>query len=119
MPVDYLEDGTTTPGLLDLKELANGIKRVATGRARAFVGIDGREASGKSTLAEQLVAEMGEAHLVHVDDFYLPSARRHERLGEVGPMFDLARLAEQVAVPGSAGEALRYQRYDWIKDDLA
>jgi len=95
------------------------VKRVAEGRPRVFVGIDGPGASGKSTLAAQLVAAMGDAYLVHSDNFYLPSSRRHEHLGEVGPLFDLPRLAEQVVMPGSAGEALRYQRYDWTQDNLA
>ncbi len=104
--------------IVDIVELATRVKRVAINHPRAFVGIDGPGASGKSTLAEQLVAAMGDAYLVHVDDFYLPSPRRHERLGEVGRSFDLPRLAEQVVVPGSAGEALHYQRYDWVRDEL-
>lgn len=106
-------------GIVSIVELATRVKQVATGHPRAFVGIDGPGASGKSTLAEQLVTAIGDAYLVHGDDFYLPSSRRHERLGDVGPLFDLPRLAEQVIVPGSAGEALRYQRYDWVKDALA
>ena len=105
--------------LLDIVELAMRVKRAAIGHPRAFVGIDGPGASGKSALAEQLVAAMCDAYLVHIDDFYLPSSRRHERLGEVGPSFDLPRLAEQVILPGSAGEALHYQRYDWVQDELA
>jgi uridine kinase len=116
-PHNVEEDMSTDA--VDFVELATRVKRVAIGHPRAFVGIDGPGASGKSTLAEQLGAAMGDAHLVHVDDFYLPSSRRHERLGEVGPLFDLPRLAEQVVVPGSAGEALRYQRYDWLQDGLA
>jgi len=109
------EDDQMSSDIADIVELATRVKRVAMGHPRAFVGIDGPGASGKSTLAEQLVPAMGDAYLVHVDDFYLPSSRRHERLGEVGPSFDLPRLAEQVIVPGSAGEALRYQRYDWVR----
>ncbi len=107
-----------SPDIVDIVELATRVKRVAIDHPRAFVGIDGPGASGKSTLAGQLVAAMGDAYLVHVDDFYLPSSRRHGRLGEVAPSFDLSRLAEQVVLPGSAGEALRYQRYDWMQDEL-
>ena len=103
---------------LDVVELASRVKQAALTRPRAFVGIDGLGGSGKSTLAAQLVAAMGDAFLVHGDDFYLPTSRRRERLGEVGSAFDLPRLAEQVIVPGSAGEALRYQRYDWVQDQL-
>lgn len=103
---------------IDLVELATRIKRAAIGFPRIFVAIDGPGGSGKSTLGEQLVSAMGDAHLVHVDDFYLPMLRRHERLGEVGPLCDLPRLARQVVEPGSAGDALRYQRYDWVQDEL-
>ncbi len=105
--------------IIDMVELAIQIKSRAIGYPRALVGIDGPGASGKTTLAQQLVAAMSDAYLVHVDDFYLPSSRRNERSGEVGQAFDLPRLAEQVVVPGSAGKALRYQRYDWAKDQLA
>ncbi len=105
--------------IVDILKLAIRVKQEAIGHPRAFVGIDGPGASGKSTLAEQLVAAMEDAYLVHVDDFYLPSSHRHERQGKVGPLFDLPRLAEQVVVPGSTGEPLRYQRYDWGEDELA
>lgn len=114
-----VENDTMSTDIVNIVELATRVKRLAIGHPRAFVAIDGPGASGKSTLAEQLAAAMGDAYLVHVDDFYLPSSRRHERLGEVGPSFDLPRLAEQVIVPGSAGEALHYQRYDWVQDGLA
>ena len=87
-------------GLVDMVELATRVKQVAIGHPRAFVGIDGPGGSGKSTFAERLVAAMGDAYLVRVDDFYLPSSRRHERFGKVGQSFDLPRLAEQVIVPG-------------------
>ena len=104
--------------LVDFVELATRVKRVATGHPRIFVGIDGPGASGKSTFAKQLARSLGGTYLVHVDDFYLPSTRRHERVGEVGLRFDMPRLAEQVVIPGSAGEALHYQRYDWVQDEL-
>lgn len=104
--------------IVDIVELSSRVNQVAIGHFRVFVGIDGLGASGKSTLAKQLAAAMGDAYLVHVDDFYLPSSHRHERLGEVGSLFDLPRLSEQVIVPGASGEALRYQRYDWGQDGL-
>jgi uridine kinase len=105
--------------IADFGELATRVKRLASGHPRAFVGIDGPGVSGKSTFAEQLVTAMGDARLVLVDDFCLPSSRRHEGLGEIGLSFDLQRLAAQVVVPRSAGEALPYQRYYWAQDELA
>ncbi|WP_163554632.1 uridine kinase family protein, partial [Candidatus Frankia alpina] len=109
----------TAADTVDIAVLAERIIRAAAARPRVLVGIDGPGAAGKSTLAGQLAAAIPSAHVVHVDDFYLPSSRRTERRGAIGPLVDLPRLADQVAIPGGAGAALRYQRYDWIKDDLA
>ena len=105
--------------LLDVGELATTVRSSAQACPRMLVGIDGPGGSGKSTLAAQLVEALDDIFLVHSDDFYLPSARRDERLGEVGPFFDLPRLLRQVIEPGATGSALRYQRYDWTKDKLA
>jgi uridine kinase len=103
--------------LLKIDELAAAV----TGHAgdRILVGIDGPGASGKSTLAELLSGLLGCAAVVHVDDFYLPSAVRDSRSGAAGALFDLPRLAEQVVLPAAAGQAVRYQRYDWDSDSLA
>jgi uridine kinase len=106
-------------GKQTMVELAAEILASAEACPRALVGIDGPGGSGKSTLAAQLVDALGKAFLVHSDDFYLPSARQDERLGEVGPLFDLPRLLEQVVAPAATGSAVRYQRYDWAKDELA
>lgn len=56
--------------------------------------------------------------VVEVDDFYLPSARRVAVPRVPGQNVDLARLAQQVLVPGAAGWGARYQRYDWDRDVL-
>jgi uridine kinase len=104
---------------VDIAALVDRIRRAAGERPRVFVGIDGPGASGKSTFARLLSAEMPDACVVHVDDFYFPSSRRSERLGETGALFDLPRLAAQVTAPGSTGEEVRYQRYDWTRDEPA
>ena len=105
--------------LLDISELAITVRSSAQACPRMLVGIDGPGGSGKSTLAAQLAETLDDIVLVHSDDFYLPSVRRGERLGEVGPFFDLPRLLTQVIEPGAAGSVIRYQRYDWTKDKLA
>jgi uridine kinase len=106
-------------GELNIDELVAEILSSSENCLRVLVGIDGPGGSGKSTLAAQLTDALGNAYLVHSDEFYLPSSRREERLGEVGPLFDLPRLLEQVVAPATTGSPVQYQRYDWAKDELA
>lgn len=103
----------------DLEALAKSIEAGAAGRDRsALVGIDGPGGTGKSTLAALLAAFLPGAEVVHIDDFYLPSADRHARSEAVAANFDLARLDGQVLRPAVAGARVRYQRYDWDADRL-
>lgn len=60
------------------------------------IAIDGRAASGKTTLAQKLSGIL-EAGVVHMDDFFLPPAlRTPERLAEAGGNVHYERFAEQV-----------------------
>ena len=103
----------------DYDQLAETIRAKAKDRGRIFVAVDGPGASGKSTFAQHLAASIPGACVVHVDDFYLPSALRSNRMSCVGPLFDLPRLADEVISPASKGRAVHYQRYDWAQDQLA
>jgi uridine kinase len=72
------------------------------------VAIDGCGGSGKSTLAEQLAQRLGSPHIIHTDDF---------------ASWDLPigwgqRFLDQVLLPLSRGEHLRFQRYDWARRQL-
>lgn len=109
----------TAQATLRFDDLAAAIRRRSAGRSRVLVGVDGPGASGKSTLAELLAAELPEATVVHVDDFYLPSALQGSRDGQVAPHFDWPRLVDQVIKPAASGGQVRYQRYDWDSDSLA
>ena len=61
-----------------------------------IITLDGRAASGKSTLADQLTAIL-QAGLIHMDDFFLPPALRSpERLSEPGGNVDYKRFAAEV-----------------------
>lgn len=71
-----------------------------------WVGLDGRGASGKSTLAAVIAASVPRAVVVHVDDF----SSLHL------PEWDRGRFRAQVAEPLSAGRPARYQRWDWDVD---
>lgn len=88
-----------------------------------LVGIDGRGGSGKSTLARELASRLADATVVEFDDFYRPAAERAGRAArgdsELGGDFDWRRLRGQVLEPFLAGGPGRFQRYDWVSDELA
>ena len=84
----------------------------AQGSQPALLAIDGRCASGKSTLAAKLAAEW-DANLFHMDDFYLqPHQRTAERLAEPGGNVDRERFLTEVLRPLRAGEPVSYRRFD-------
>jgi len=61
-----------------------------------IIAIDGRAASGKSTLAEGLRAVIG-AEVIHMDDFFLPpKLRTEERLAELGGNIHYERFIQEV-----------------------
>jgi uridine kinase len=95
-------------------------------RPTILVAIDGCGGAGKTVLATRLSEALSTTgrriDIVHVDDFYLPSALRstdnaQEKL--IGANFDWQRLREQVLVPLRAERDASYARYDWVTDKLA
>ncbi|MGW6141204.1 uridine kinase family protein [Streptomyces sp. NPDC055144] len=74
-----------------------------------LVAVDGPSGAGKSTFAERLAGALGSARIVHTDDF----ASWDDPLGW------WPRLEEQVLQPLGSGVAGRFQRYDWVRRELA
>lgn len=100
----------------DLKNFANEvackIKELLEEKARVTVAIDGRCASGKTTLARE-ISRMLKAPVVHADHFFLrPKQRTPERLAEAGGNLDRERLLSEVLIPRVQGEAISYTRFD-------
>lgn len=84
---------------------------VPTGRP-LLVAIDGRCASGKSTLAARLQKACGCA-VVHMDDFFLrPEQRTRERYETPGGNVDHERFLSEVLQPLQQGKAARYRPFD-------
>lgn len=78
---------------------------------RAVVAIEGRCASGKSTLAAEIGRRLG-LTVVHMDDFFLrPGQRTGERLAQPGGNIDHERFLAEVLAPLAAGEDLAYRPY--------
>ncbi|MBQ6824434.1 MAG: hypothetical protein IJP27_07260 [Clostridia bacterium] len=83
-----------------------------------IIAIDGRAASGKSTVGQQL-RQILEGSLLHMDDFFLPPALRTvERLKENGGNVHYERFAEEV-LPFLAGDVpFSYRIFDCSKMDF-
>lgn len=76
------------------------------------VAIDGRAASGKSTLAKMLAEVIG-ASVVHMDDFFLPpSLRTKERLEKAGGNVHYERFKEQVLPKLRQKDGFEYGVFD-------
>lgn len=90
-----------------LTELDKRMKKQNT-----IVAIDGRSASGKTTLS-RLLEKIYDCTVFHMDDFFLqPHQRTSQRLAEVGGNFDRERFLEEVLLPLTAGKTVRYKRFD-------
>lgn len=76
-----------------------------------ILAIDGRCGSGKSTLG-QVLKEIFDCPVVHMDDYYLPAEQRAERWMEIpaGNM-DLERLRAEVLEPARRREVVHYCPY--------
>lgn len=74
-----------------------------------LVAVDGPGGAGKSTFAHRLAAALDGAPVVHTDDF-----------AGWDSQFDwYPRLLSQVIERLSRGEPGHYQRYDWVRRELA
>lgn len=102
------EDNVTDSAWL----IADRINELLMTRGRITVGIDGRCAAGKTTLAAELSRITGAA-VVHADHFFLrPEQRTDERYSEAGGNLDRERLLEEVLAPISRGERVAYRPFD-------
>ena len=84
-------------------------ERLAGLAGTRWVGVDGKGASGKTTLAASVAAALPGAVVVHVDDFARPAVSTWER----------DRFVAQVLAPLAAGRPARYERWDWSSDASA
>lgn len=87
--------------------------------ARLIVAIDGRCASGKTTLAGKLQAHYG-CNLIHMDEFFLrPEQRTPQRFQTPGENVDHERFLEEVLMPLSRGEHVSYRPFQCGTQTLA
>lgn len=92
--------------------LVREAEALAAGPGRAVVALDGRCASGKTTLAARLARERGWS-VVHMDHFFLrPEQRTPQRYAQPGGNVDHERFLEEVLLPLRRGERPVYRPYD-------
>lgn len=79
------------------------------------VAIDGRCASGKTTLSDQLAKITG-GSVIHMDDFFLPKElRKEERFREPGGNVHYERFLQEVLPSLKTGEDFSYHCFDCKK----
>lgn len=84
----------------------------------SIITIDGRCASGKSTMASML-SEIAGASVVHMDDFFLPSElRTAERLAQPGGNVHYERFGAEVLPQLKKNGAFNYRRFDCSRMQL-
>ena len=96
------------------KELAliqNKVAALLNQKERIIIAIDGRCASGKTTLAKLLSNELS-APFVSCDDFFLPPEKRtDERLAEIGGNMERERLYAEVLAPFTSGAPITFRPF--------
>ena len=81
----------------------------------SVITVDGRSASGKTTLARQL-AQILDAEVIHMDDFFLPQElRTPSRLSEPGGNVHYERFKTEVLPYLKQKNSFSYQRFDCSK----
>ncbi|WP_108671660.1 uridine kinase family protein [Peribacillus acanthi] len=105
-----------------LKKLVDVLNDFPRKQSTLLIGIDGCGGAGKSTFANKLKERFENATVVHMDDFYFPSAsiiKDHPLNKPIGADCDWKRVLQQVLEPISQEKEGHYQRYDWESDQLA
>lgn len=84
-----------------------------------FVAIDGGAATGKSTFAQRLSAEL-DANVFHTDDFFLrPEQKTKERMSEIGGNMDRERFLNEIILPIKSNTDFSYFPYSCKTQSLS
>lgn len=93
-------------------EILHKIEELSSRKKFLIIGIDGRCAAGKTTLASLLQSSC-ECNVIRMDHFFLrPEQRTAERLQEPGGNVDYERFMAQVLFPLCSEEPFSYRPFD-------
>lgn len=94
------------------REILDEAARHREGEGPFLIAIEGRCASGKTSLAAELKNQCG-CVVIPMDDFFLqPFQRTKERLAQPGGNVDRERFAREVLEPLCKGRSFSYRPYD-------
>ena len=81
-----------------IKEIAEKIARIITESNSRLIAIDGRCASGKTSISTELQNQL-DCNIIHMDHFFLrPEQRTPERLNIPGENVDHERFSTEVLI---------------------
>lgn len=93
-------------------EIVEIVQKFLNRKNQSIIAIDGRCASGKTTLAAFLADQIS-CQVIHMDDFFLrPEQRTRERLEQPGGNVDYERFLAEILQPLSSGGEFSYRPYD-------
>jgi uridine kinase len=108
-------------GFKSFEQLLMTLENLPRKQSTLLVGVDGCGGSGKSTFTKQLAELSPDITIIHMDDFYIPSAKRINGTAiekPIGADIDWQRFKVQVLDPLANNENSKYQIYDWASDML-
>lgn len=101
---------------LDIARIIPILRKISYADAKIIL-IDGRAASGKTTVASLLEKVIG-SETVHMDHFFLPpELRTEERLSEIGGNIHYERFADEVLASLVNGQEFSYRIFDCSRMD--
>ncbi len=135
---DYIRSGCPAPGhsdtyrrayrpayrvvracYLQAVPLLAAVDRCQQRQGHTRIAIDGRCASGKSTLGS-LIAQIYGGNLFHMDDYFLrPEQRTRQRYDQPGGNVDRERFAEEVLAGLDSKGAFAYRPFDCATGQLS
>ena len=102
-----------------VKMICERIKSLLEMNDRILVAIDGNCSAGKSTLGRE-IAELLDANLFHMDDFYLtPELRTKTRMLEVGGNVDYMRFRVDIIEKVNKGKPFEFKRFNCKIQDFS
>lgn len=97
---------------------AVAVERLMEAGETVLICIDGRCGSGKTSLAG-LFGRLFDCNIFHMDDFYLPAAKRPGNFREIpGGNMDFNRILDEICDPVQKSKPVIYRPYDCRKGQI-